>query len=113
MTPELANRMRWERELDSRNSKWTLEDLDEILPSEGYTILEPPPGYSIMPTPSRKVAAESAAASGASAGFYLQSEEEMAATSQAKMATYDIQNIDGGGVDDLPMFKVWCCMYVM
>ena len=42
MTPEMANKVRWEREMNIRNAPWTLEDLDEQLPSEGYKILDPP-----------------------------------------------------------------------
>jgi len=34
-----------EREMESRNRPWTDAALDAILPTDGYTILQPPPGY--------------------------------------------------------------------
>lgn len=36
--------MRWEREVQERNRPLADEELDAMLPSEGYKILEPPPG---------------------------------------------------------------------
>jgi splicing factor 3B subunit 1 len=36
--------MRWEREIEERNRPLSDEELDAILPTEGYRILEPPPG---------------------------------------------------------------------
>lgn len=35
MTPELAQQMRWERELDERNRPLTDEDLDAMFPPSG------------------------------------------------------------------------------
>lgn len=35
MTPELAQQMRWERELDERNRPLTDEDLDAMFPPAG------------------------------------------------------------------------------
>lgn len=40
--------MRWEREIEERNRELTDEDLDAMLPSEGYKILEPPAGYVML-----------------------------------------------------------------
>jgi len=42
MTPEQYNAMRWEREVEARNAPLSDEDLDLMLPSEGYKILETP-----------------------------------------------------------------------
>lgn len=37
--------MRFDQEMDERNGELTDAELDEMLPSEGYTIMEPPPDY--------------------------------------------------------------------
>lgn len=46
-----------EKEMESRNRPWTDSALDAILPSEGYTILRPPPSYIPLRTPGRKLLA--------------------------------------------------------
>ena len=56
MTPELASRIRLERELEERNRPLTDEELDAMFP-EGYRILEPPANYKPIHTPSRKLLA--------------------------------------------------------
>lgn len=56
-TPEAANAMRWERELDARNRPLSDEELDAMFPQTGYKILEPPPGYEPIRTPARKLMA--------------------------------------------------------
>lgn len=43
----------WQAELEMRNKPWTDDELNEILPSDGYTILEPPPGYKPVQNPAR------------------------------------------------------------
>ena len=57
MTPEMANQMRWQGEMDARNRPLTDEDLDAMFPKEGYKILDPPPGYEPVMTPSRRLLA--------------------------------------------------------
>ena len=57
MTPEMANQMRWQGEMDARNRPMTDEELDAMFPKEGYKILEPPPGYEPLMTPSRRLLA--------------------------------------------------------
>ncbi|CAM9498712.1 unnamed protein product [Ectocarpus sp. 6 AP-2014] len=57
MTPELAQQMRWERELDERNRPLTDEDLDAMFPPAGYRILDAPVGYAPIRTPSRRLLA--------------------------------------------------------
>lgn len=48
---------RWEREINERNRPLTDEELDAMIPSEGYKKLEPPPGYEQTITPARKALA--------------------------------------------------------
>jgi len=57
MTPDVYQAMKVERELEYRNRALSDEDLDSMLPgpSEGYKILEPPPGYQPIRTPARKL----------------------------------------------------------
>lgn len=57
MTPEVAQRMRWEAEVDERNRPLTDEELDMMFPSKGYRILDPPASYIPIRTPSRKLLA--------------------------------------------------------
>ncbi|EXJ60355.1 U2 snRNP component prp10 [Cladophialophora yegresii CBS 114405] len=64
-------------EISARNAPWSDEELDMMLPTEGYTILEPPPGYAplrhiarkAMPTPAQ-------AASTAGLGGFMMQEPE-------------------------------------
>lgn len=55
MTPDQRQRFRWERDLDERNRPLTDEDLDVMLPTEGYKVLEPPATYQPVRTPSRRI----------------------------------------------------------
>lgn len=43
--------------IDPRNRFLSDEELDQILPTEGYTIVEPPAGYAPIRTPARKMMA--------------------------------------------------------
>ncbi len=52
--PEDALAARWEREFEARNRYMTEEEIDSLLPTEGYAILEAPPSY-VPVTPSRKL----------------------------------------------------------
>ncbi|KAK1940007.1 Splicing factor 3B subunit 1 [Phytophthora citrophthora] len=57
LTPELAQRMRWEREIEERNRPLTDEELDALFPATGYKILDPPASYVPIRTPTRKLLA--------------------------------------------------------
>lgn len=57
MTPEVAQRMRWEAEVDERNRPFSDAELDTLLPLSGYRILDPPASYIPLRTPSRKLLA--------------------------------------------------------
>ena len=50
-----AQAMKWEREIEARNRPLADEDLDAMMPTEGYRILDPPPGYAPIRTPARKL----------------------------------------------------------
>ena len=47
--------MRWEREIEERNRPYSDEELDAMMPAEGYKVLEPPAGYAPIRTPARKL----------------------------------------------------------
>ncbi|EEH59234.1 uncharacterized protein MICPUCDRAFT_46481 [Micromonas pusilla CCMP1545] len=72
--------MRWEREVEARNRPLSDEDLDAMLPSEGYKILEPPASYVPIRTPARKLLATPApyggATPGGAGGFYQLPDED-------------------------------------
>ncbi|OQS05562.1 splicing factor 3B subunit 1 [Thraustotheca clavata] len=55
ITPEVAQRLRWEREIEERNRPLSDEELDAMFPSSGYKILDPPANYMPIRTPSRKL----------------------------------------------------------
>ena len=55
LTPEMAQRMRLEREMEERNRYLSDEELDAMFPSKGYRILDPPASYIPIRTPSRKL----------------------------------------------------------
>ncbi|KAJ3104421.1 Splicing factor 3B subunit 1 [Phlyctochytrium bullatum] len=72
ITPEALNAIRWEKEIDARNRPFTDEELDKILPSEGYKILDPPASYQPIRTPARKLTATPTPVSGmVGAGFVI------------------------------------------
>lgn len=55
VTPEMAQRLRWEREIDYRNRPLSDEELEDMFPIQGYKILDPPGNYMPIRTPSRKL----------------------------------------------------------
>ena len=57
LTPEQYNALRWEREVEERNRPLSDEELDSMLPSEGYKVLAPPASYVPIRTPARKLMA--------------------------------------------------------
>ncbi|KAJ8905480.1 hypothetical protein NDN08_001987 [Rhodosorus marinus] len=57
MTPEAYHTMRWQMEVDERNRPLTDDELDQLVPSEGYIVLDPPTGYQAIRTPARKLMA--------------------------------------------------------
>lgn len=61
-TPSTQSRI--EREMDYRNRYLTDEELNQIFPSAGYTIVEVPATYVPIRTPARKLAATPAAQDG-------------------------------------------------
>ena len=56
MTPEMAQQQRWEAEVDERNRPMSDAELDALFPP-GYKVLDPPPSYVPLRTPSRKLLA--------------------------------------------------------
>ncbi|ETN43125.1 uncharacterized protein HMPREF1541_02283 [Cyphellophora europaea CBS 101466] len=77
---------------------WTDEDLDAMLPSEGYTILEPPPGYEPIRQAARRAMPASASSSTGIGGFMMQEPENP--RSMGKQLPTEIP-----GVGDLQFFK--------
>jgi len=57
VTPEMAQRMRLEREMEERNRHLEDDELDAMFPPLGYKVLDPPAGYAPINTPSRKLQA--------------------------------------------------------
>lgn len=83
-------------DVSSRNAPLSDEELDELLPSEGYKILQPPPGYEPLRAPARRLAqAQTPVNTG---GFMMQ--EPVDARSMGKQLPSDIP-----GVGDLQFFK--------
>uniref|UniRef100_A0A7S0XBR6 TOG domain-containing protein n=1 Tax=Mantoniella antarctica TaxID=81844 RepID=A0A7S0XBR6_9CHLO len=76
MTPEQYNTMRWEREVEERNKALTDEELDAMLPGEGYKVLEAPASYVPIRTPARKLLATPTPYGGQTPGFYAMPDED-------------------------------------
>ena len=55
ITPEMAIRIRLEKEIEYRNRPLSDEELDAMFPATGYKILDPPASYVPIHTPSRKL----------------------------------------------------------
>eukprot|EP00178_Gracilaria_changii_P006261 TRINITY_DN2075_c0_g1_i1.p1 TRINITY_DN2075_c0_g1~~TRINITY_DN2075_c0_g1_i1.p1 ORF type:complete len:1244 (+),score=174.70 TRINITY_DN2075_c0_g1_i1:300-4031(+) len=53
MASDTTNLTRWQADIEMRNRPLTDQELDELLPSVGYTILEPPDSYKPVQTPAR------------------------------------------------------------
>ena len=87
-------------DISSRNAPLSDEELDLMLPSEGYKILDPPPGYAPIRTPARKLMATPAPVSSSTGygGFMMQEPEN--ARAMGKQLPTEIP-----GVGDLQFFK--------
>ncbi|WPH02481.1 U2 snRNP component prp10 [Acrodontium crateriforme] len=83
-------------DISGRNAPISDEELDEMLPSEGYKILEPPPGYEPLRAPAHRLAPPATPAN--TGGFMMQ--EAVDARSMGKQLPSDIP-----GVGDLQFFK--------
>lgn len=63
---------RWAKELEIRNRYLSDEELDSLLPSEGYKIVDPPSSYIPPPT---KIMSTPVVSSGSADGFFIQEGE--------------------------------------
>jgi splicing factor 3B subunit 1 len=86
--------------LDKRNRYLSDEELDEMLPSEGYEIVTPPAGYQPIRTPARKLMTAPTPVGGG--GFVMQ--DEAAAAQMAAMAGPELPT-EIEGVGALAFFK--------
>lgn len=85
-------------DISGRGAVWSDEELDMMLPTEGYKILDPPPGYEPVRNPARKLMATPAPMGGTAGGFMMQEPESI--RSMGKDLPTDIP-----GVGDLQFFK--------
>lgn len=76
VTPELAQQMRWEAEVDERNRPMSDADLDAIFPPSGYKILDQPPSYVPLRTPQRKLLATPTPMGGETPAFQINATPE-------------------------------------
>ncbi|RMY56264.1 hypothetical protein D0865_03749 [Hortaea werneckii] len=83
-------------DISTRNAPLSDEELDEMLPSEGFMILTPPPGYEPLRAPAKRVAPPATPVN--TGGFMMQ--EPADARSMGKQLPSDIP-----GVGDLQFFK--------
>ncbi|KAJ9269023.1 hypothetical protein DTO212C5_4862 [Paecilomyces variotii] len=100
MHPSQPAPMAFGTDISSRYAPLSDEELDMMLPSEGYKILEPPPGYAPIRTPARKLMATPAPMpSAAGYGGFMMQEPESARALGKQLPT------DIPGVGDLQFFK--------
>ena len=76
MTPEQYNALRWEREVEERNKPLSDEDLDAMLPSDGYKLLAQPETYVPVRTPARKLMATPSIHGETPGGLYSMPDED-------------------------------------
>ncbi|KAL1969130.1 hypothetical protein VTN77DRAFT_384 [Rasamsonia byssochlamydoides] len=88
-------------DISGRNAPLSDEELDLMLPSEGYKILDPPPGYEPIRTPARKLMTTPAPMTGASGGIggFMMQEPENPRLLGKQLPT------EIPGVGDLQFFK--------
>lgn len=86
--------------MDKRVRILSDEELDQMLPSEGYEIVTPPAGYAPIRTPARKLTETPMAANGG--GFMMQAEGGISA--EALGISQELPT-DIEGVGDLQFFK--------
>ncbi|KAL2353140.1 U2 snRNP component prp10 [Cryomyces antarcticus] len=97
---QLGGMVAFGTDISSRNAPLSDEELDLMLPSEGYKVLEPPPGYEPIRTPARKLIATPAPmASAAGYGGFMMQEPENARAMGKQLPT------EIPGVGDLQFFK--------
>lgn len=97
MHPSAGGGMTFGTDISARNAPLSDEDLDLMLPTEGYKILTPPPGYEPVRAAPKGVTATPASASLAG-GFMMQEPENP--RSMGKQLPTEIP-----GVGDLQFFK--------
>ncbi|KAK5145000.1 U2 snRNP component prp10, partial [Rachicladosporium monterosium] len=85
-------------DISNRNAPLSDEELDEMLPLEGYKILEAPPGYEPLRAPTHRVAPSATPLNKNNGGFMMQ--EPVDPRSMGKQLPSDIP-----GVGDLQFFK--------
>ena len=76
MTPEQYNALRWEREVEERNRQLSDEDLDAMLPHDGYKVLPQPETYVPIRTPARKLMATPSRGGETPGGLYQMPDED-------------------------------------
>lgn len=84
-------------DISARNAPISDEELDEMLPSEGYVVLEPPPGYAPIRNPARKLMSTPAPV--ANGGGFMMQEPENPRLMSKQLPT------EIPGVGDLQFFK--------
>jgi splicing factor 3B subunit 1 len=85
---------------NARTGTWTDEELDMMLPTEGYTILEPPPGYAPVRTAIRRnIATPAQVSNTAGIGGFMMQEPENPRMMGKQLPT------EIPGVGDLQFFK--------
>ncbi|GAM18432.1 hypothetical protein SAMD00019534_016070 [Acytostelium subglobosum LB1] len=107
VTPDhtaLTMHQRLEREIDERNRPWTDEELNSQLPSDGYEILAPPPGYVPIMTPARKLMSTPVGVAGRS-GFSIPEEQHRSAASMGM--DFGVETITAGGLPMKPEDKIY------
>ncbi|KIY03242.1 uncharacterized protein Z520_01709 [Fonsecaea multimorphosa CBS 102226] len=99
MHPSQMAQVSFGTDITGRNAPWSDEELDMMLPTEGYTVLEPPPGYAPIRPVARKVAATPATAASAGIGGFMMQEPENPRMLGKQLPT------EIPGVGDLQFFK--------
>ena len=95
--------LRAEHDLDERNRYQSDEELDALLPSDGYTVLEPPANYHPIRTPARRLLATPGTVDGddGSSGFVMHADAGTDGGVAGAAEAYGLIEMPG----DLPSIK--------
>jgi splicing factor 3B subunit 1 len=55
LTPDRLNLYKYDKEIEERNKQYSDEELDQLLPKDGYEVIKPPENYKPSSTPTRKL----------------------------------------------------------
>jgi splicing factor 3B subunit 1 len=104
MTPFEQMQLRNQMELDYRNRPLSDQELNNMIPVEGFKILEPPEGYNPIKTPARKLMDTPLPMDG-QAGFFMQDDKNVEGFGAAIPYIPGVDGLNYFKADDMKHFS--------